>query len=114
MTSLPYIRYIFKRADIESRLPKLLLQYPNFTEGEIVEYSQSDPTSEKSYINWILKLIKNNNIKLPEDHESVFETLKNFDKLKRTSIYRDNKDINFYKTLGDLIETVSRYEGEKG
>ena len=72
---------------------------------------ESDPTSTiegqlylGKYSKWLLKLFKNNKLKL-EDLYKVEEYIKLFDKQSvRNKI--DRKDINQYKSLGDLASVV--------
>jgi len=64
--------------------------------------THADPTKNKSYTQWILTQYQQKNIR-QEDHPRINETLKNFDRYKSKL---PEKDINRYKTLGDIDAAV--------
>jgi hypothetical protein len=95
--------------DIYNKMQILLKQNPNLTEEDIISIIEYDPTGNKGlYVPWILKLVSRGILKFPEDGEKVKETLTQFHTLKNAPQFTGNKDINSYKTYGDLAEAVNQ------
>lgn len=95
---------------IENKLPILLTQFPDFKKEFIVAASEADPTLPKAvYITWILRQLKNKSVVFPEDIPKVKGTLEQFDYLKIRGKFKDNKDINSYKTYSDLADVIDKY-----
>lgn len=69
--------------------------------------SRIDPSTK--YISWILSQIRQKNIRGYEDAPRAKEALDNFDKIKKSSKAKFDKDINKYKTLADLEDAISPY-----
>ena len=68
-------------------------------------YNPQNPDKIGKYGKWLLKLYKKYNLKL-EDLYKAHDYLEVFDKFKRVI---ENNDINTYKTLPDLYDTVKPY-----
>jgi len=97
---------------LESRISKLEDKYKGKIDDEIISYfKQEDPTKNKAYFEWMLKVYN----KISSDEKKKLEELKiepykffsklvvNFDKMKPLL---DNKDINKYKDIFELYELV--------
>lgn len=67
----------------------------------VLSLAKSDPTPQKKYLEWIARLLSIENIRMPEDGPKILETLTKF--AKSSGI---NKDINSYKTFGDLAKAL--------
>jgi hypothetical protein len=63
-----------------------------------------------TYAVWLLNLVKKNDIRPEEDDDNLRETLAQFDKLKRLPQFT-RKDINSYKSYGDLARTLDEFTG---
>jgi hypothetical protein len=103
---------------IEEKIPKLLNLVSNDIENkeEYIRWAAKtfDPTPQSSYITWILRMLKNKIIRGEEDSEKVKERLTQFEELKKKPQFpKDKKDINSYKTYGDLAETLDEFQGIK-
>jgi len=94
-------------ATLERKMPKLLENFTDFTEEQITQIAESDPTKNKQYINWLLLQIQKGNIRLPEDSWRVDPVLKYFndDKLKKRYTLQYS-DINRYQQFQDLEDEV--------
>jgi hypothetical protein len=69
-----------------------------------------DPTVSKEYMGWILKMIKNGNLRYPEDNDKYKDRLTKFDSLKKKPNFpKDKRDINSYKTYGELVNIISEF-----
>lgn len=97
---------IFSQAGLEEKMPILLERFPQFKRPEIRMIAESDPTPSKKYIAWLLKLTAKKNLRFPEDREKVFERLTQFDQLKRKQSFQGERDINQYRTYGNLARTI--------
>jgi hypothetical protein len=99
--------------DVESKLPTLLKQFRNLDEVDIRALADMDPTENKAvYLPWITKLASRGVIKYPEDTEKVKETLAQFEQQKVAPDFQGSKDINSYKTYGDLAKTIELNQGK--
>ena len=105
-------QYILYQEDVQNKLPVLLKQFPNFTENDIMSIAEYDPTGKTGkYVPWMLKLASKGNITFPEDGPKVKEGLEQFLVQYKSSEFTGSKDINSYKTFGDLAETLDENEG---
>jgi len=103
---------------IEEKIPKLLnLVNPSVENKEnYIRWAATtfDPSKNSDYITWILRMLKKGVIVGEEDGQKVKERLSKFDELKRKPNFPTNKrDINSYKTYGDLAETLDEFQGIK-
>lgn len=111
---------------IEEKIPKLLAMFPSeFPVGNMRMKAENDdqkanyikwlakefdPTPTAVYITWLIKMLKGGNIRGPEDMEKFKEVLSRFTELKlKPQFPSEFKDINKFKTFGDLAEVVTRY-----
>jgi hypothetical protein len=103
---------------IEEKIPKLL----GFVSDDIEDKEgyirwaaeTFDPTKNSSYITWILRLLKKGILAGEEDGDKVKERLTKFEELKKKPQFpKERRDINSYKTYGDLAETLDEFEGIK-
>lgn len=74
-----------------------------------------DDIGKGGYTNWVLdKYLKSDEgskSRFVEDLYKVAESLKAFDVKKNKGFWKDPKDINQYKAIGDLRTAVDKYEG---
>jgi len=104
--------YLYSFSALEDKLPYLISLVPNSVPEQDKEkfvrmVSESDPTSKKIYTGWLLKQIQSGQVRLPEDHDKVFEALTFFDKNKLRGGWRHSRDINsfdFY-SLSDITRS---------
>ena len=67
-----------------------------------------------NYAVWLAKRIQDGEITPVEDNDQVLETLREFSELKNSSYFpEERKEINSYRTLSDLRDTVSAFKGSK-
>lgn len=67
----------------------------------------ADPSPNQSdFVTWIARMVKGGFIRLPEDTEGIKENLSRFQTQKRQPGFGGNKDINTYKTPGELSRTL--------
>jgi hypothetical protein len=103
---------------LEDKIPKLINLVANNIENkeEYIRWAAEtfDPTKNSEYITWILRMLKKGIINGEEDSDKVKERLLTFTELKRKPQFpKDKRDINVYKTYGDLAETLDEYQGIK-
>lgn len=115
---LANLYYQILEEGIEEKIPKLLnLVRPDIeNKEEYIRWAANtfDPTSNATYITWILRMLKRGVIVGEEDSEKVKERLTQFEKLKLNPQFpKDKKDINSYKTYGDLVEILDQFSGIK-
>ena len=77
----------------ESKLTDLISKYPQFEE-EIKKLEASDPTDTKKYLFWMVKQFLNK--------EPIDEIISLVQQFHQKGQFLQQKDINQYKTLGDL------------
>ena len=72
-----------------------------------------DPTSNKMYVNWLVKLYMNGNLRFPEDAERSQEVLSIFDKVKHNTQFKSqaSSDIGKYKNIQELWDTIRKFQG---
>jgi hypothetical protein len=70
----------------------------------------ADPTESGKYAMWIAKLYKRDLVQFPEDIEKINSRLQKFDKVKHT-LPVDRRDINSFKTYGELAKTLDEHQG---
>lgn len=101
---------------IEEKIPKLLNFVPGNVENkeEYILWAANtfDPTKNASYITWILRMLKKGVLAGEEDGPKVKERLTQFSELKRKPQFpTDKRDINSFKTYGDLAEVIDEFSG---
>jgi hypothetical protein len=96
-----FINYIFKYANLNDKINLLSKKYK--IEPTIInKLIQLDPTPNKTYLDWITKLYKNNN-RILEDKDKFLHSLSIFHTKKHLFHNLDiSNDINKYKSLGEL------------
>jgi hypothetical protein len=75
------------------------------------EIQEMDPTPGADYATWIIRMRINKSIRGDEDFDKVKERLTQFQSLKKTGRFTAPKDINQYKTFGDLAKVLDEYVG---
>lgn len=76
------------------------------------EAGQADPTPEKRFEAWLLKQMKFENIRLPEDRVRVHDLLVDFQKLfNKKQLPDEVRDINRVKTITDLEKVIDGIKG---
>ena len=98
--------------DLESKLPVLMQQFPEFTRDEIVEIARADPTPQNKYTAWLLRLSRQRRMR-EEDFANVAEALRKYDWLKNREDFEGERDINRYRTVEDLFEVVQRHSPQR-
>ncbi|NBW08828.1 MAG: hypothetical protein EBR82_12465 [Caulobacteraceae bacterium] len=72
-----------------------------------------DPSNEKNYTGWILKMMVNGSIRGEEDKQKTMETLQDFIQAKlRKKLQGNEADINSYKSLGSLAQIMTEKLGK--
>jgi hypothetical protein len=136
-TRLIFEKYVLHRESVETRMKYLLPLVPDVVgqdEQKRVEFvkkiaQEYDPSNEKLFTQWILKMIRNGSIRvlspLPmaagepnsfadEDREKTFTTLKRFMQAKlHQKLKGTEADINNYKTLGSLTRHLDETLDDK-
>jgi len=85
---------------------------------EIARYlSQWDPSGTEKmpkglYVSWILKLIATAQIRFPEDGVRLRNALTIFDKIKKTTRFKGDKDIHKYKSFRELESITRKFQNE--
>lgn len=67
--------------------------------------AQYDPSGDKKYLQWIIRMVIAGRIRVDEDLEQTLEDLKRFDELK-PHLEPALRDINRYRSPGDLANQV--------
>ena len=103
---------------LEEKIPKLLnLVRPDVEDKEnYIRWAAEtfDPSKNSAYITWILRMLKKGGLAGEEDGDKVKERLTQLVELKRKPQFpKDERDINAYKTYGDLAETLDEFQGVK-
>jgi len=113
---------------VEEKIPKLLSLVPlsNNIAGFKIQNDENkadfirwvsemfDPSPNGMYLGWILKMFKNGVLRGEEDAEKVNNTLKLFTSLKiKPQFPAEYRDINRFKSYGDLAEVVDKFSGIK-
>ena len=73
---------------------------------KIIEY-----LPHAGYLPWYLKQMALNQLIYPEDLEQSLSILNVFERYKEKAVWKAPKDINQYKTLGSLLETIQKITG---
>jgi hypothetical protein len=99
--------------DITNKIPILIKQYPKYTQDDIIAMTQFDPTGKiGKFIPWILRQSSRGNIIIPEDGGKVKNALTQFIQQVKAPDFNGDKDINAYKTLQELEDTVNINTGK--
>jgi len=95
--------FVEKLSQLNQSKLELLSKKYNMTPDEINTFSNCDPTPNKQYLDWLIKQIQSNTLRLPEDCDKCINTLSLFT-VKKQVLKNTNKpiDINQYKSLGDI------------
>jgi hypothetical protein len=100
---------------LEDKMPSLVKEFPNLDQEQaeklIRQIAESDPTNNKAYLPWLVRQVKKQFLRLPEDHERAMLALRAFDQGKRRATFTAQKDINSYKTFNDLEATIDKLQG---
>lgn len=93
----PYFRRLARTQNLASK--EDLISYLN----------QFDPTENGAkYTQWIVKIVGEGRLNLPEDGERLLRTLGIFDKVKNSKV-DINKDINSYNNFRDFEQIMMKY-----
>lgn len=71
--------------------------------------SQVDPSTDKSFLSWIARMYANDQFQW-HDLVAIKETLQEFMRVKNKLL---NKDLNSYKSVGDLRRALEPFEGQE-
>ena len=104
--------YIEKLSQLNQSKLELLSKKYNMTPDEINTFSNCDPTPNKQYLDWLIKQIQSNALRLPEDCDKCINTLSLFT-VKKQVLKNNSKpiDINQYKTLGNIQQVLDEVMG---
>lgn len=96
---------------MNSRFKRLLMINRLETIEQLIRYLNSfDPTGDKAtYTQWIIKIVSEGQIKLPEDGERLSKTIRIFNSVKQNKSAQIKKDINAYGDFRELEQIVSKY-----
>lgn len=101
MNNLVNIEYKGRLAAIQNKF--------ELDESVLVEVVKSDPTQNKKYTEWLVRLYSKDLIKI-EDLYKATQYLKIFNRcVEKRLIAEDKRDINKSKTLQDLFNIVEKY-----
>jgi len=103
---------------IEEKIPNLLKMVDDSVEDKetYIRWAAEtfDPSKNASYITWILRMLKKGVLAGEEDGQKVKDRLAQLEELKKKPQFpKDKRDINSYKTYGDLAETLDEFLGVK-
>lgn len=110
----PLLRKLSKlNKDQQTRLSRILKingSSPDLT--QIIRAANTyDPTDQKAtYTYWIIKVLTNSGLRLPDDAERLTSTLAFFDRIKKSPRFTDEKDINRYETFRDFEQIITKYQ----
>ena len=76
----------------------------------VARWAAADPTQNGEFILWLAKQFKSKALVFPEDVDKCRDTLGIFAKVKNKAAFLAPKDINAYKTYGDVAEAVMPYK----
>ena len=102
---LEAINYISHKPQLDSLSKQL-----NKTPQEIITWIEPI-TDTVRYVEWILRQLKTNTIRLPEDTDRVKQLLIDFDHYKSIGAANINRDIGSYKTIHDLEAVIDKLKG---
>jgi hypothetical protein len=68
-------------------------------------------TDAARYVEWILRQLKTNTIRLPEDADRIKQLLMDFDHYKSMGAININRDIGSYKIIHDLEAVIDKLKG---
>lgn len=94
-------------AESFDKLVRIIADRDGIAPEDLISYVKSADPTGKQY-GFVLKLVKNNKIRLPEDAHKTAETIANFEKYKPKLQIRD---INRYDSLQQLQVAVEPYVG---
>jgi hypothetical protein len=97
---------------LEDRIAMLQKQFPNFAD-RIPSFVEADPSGKGDFLTWICRMVRDGHLRFPEDVSKVKERLAQFTQLKRTPAFTGAKDINAYKSYGELAQTIDANMGVK-
>lgn len=93
-----------------ARLELLSKQFGHSPEDIERVFLPADPTGGK-YLTWILRQVRAGQLRFPEDQTKVADRLGQFAQLSRKPQFQGHKDLNQYKTFGELARTVEANAG---
>ena len=111
-----------------TRLPALQKQFPDIAAPLIEQIAALDPTAAKKYTTWLLLRYRAEPENLPiraddadptlaqdsvEGAQKLSDALAKFDRLKARREWSTHRDINAFKSIKELIDTVTANEGLK-
>lgn len=92
----------------------LLKQFPEHDAEQLTAIADTfDPTPNKAYITWILKLIRAKSLIHPEDSAKTNEALTAFAEFRRRNVPGISNDIFSYKSFGDLAAAIEGMAGAR-
>ncbi len=93
----------------EDALRKQFVDTGKISQGNFQELKDMDPTSDKKYLFWIIRLyLKNSN---PEPYDTLQGNLKWFEGAVKKNIVKGiQRDINSFKTIEDFNAFVDKFE----
>ena len=102
---LEAINYVSHKPQLDSLAKQL-----NKTPQEIIALVEPI-TNITRYVEWILRQLKTNTIRLPEDAGRIKQLLTDFDHYKSIGAADINRDVGSYKTIHDLEVVIDELKG---
>lgn len=98
--------------DLNSRMPHLLRQFPEYGEDFIRQVAQADPTGPRAtYVTWLLRMLRAGEWEVT-DAPDMLNWLLEYDRLKQLTTFPDETNIDLIQSVEDgdssLISIVSR------
>lgn len=110
LTFRNYINWLYE--GVEDKLATISLKTKIPIE-KLQQIFEGDPTPNKMYVNWLVKLQISGNLRFPEDKERTIEVLNDFNKIKNNPQFKQqySNDIGQYKSIQDLLTVVRKFKG---
>lgn len=110
-------KYLLLKEGLETKLKFLMGLVPDNIQNKEAYVrdvsNRFDPSQEKVFTGWILKMMRGGSIRGEEDLDKTRETLEDFIQAKlRKKLQGPESDINFYKSLGQLSKHMTEKLGK--
>jgi len=100
------LHYVRVDEDLNSRMPYLVAQFPEFDEATIRDLGRYDPSSQAKFITWILRVLRDTSGLDTFNGERVRGALEQFNRIKNYPDFQGKKDINQYANFDELVYTM--------
>jgi len=82
------------------------LQFKSITRSHIEQWMEFDPSRNKKYLPWIVRMVANEQMSLPDQGEQVRDDLMTFERLVAIPDYTGPRDIQQFKSADHLTEIM--------